>query len=82
MRDLPYTPNNETPKSIRRWRRVSAGNGDVHLLWNVPVGVPGRMFAFGQPVVEGERAGDGDGDQDGDDSGKDGITSGRTIDSM
>ena len=40
-RDLPYTPENETPKSIRQQRRVSAGNGDIHILWNVPIGVLG-----------------------------------------
>ena len=90
-RDLLYTPENETPKSICRRRRVSAGNGDVHLPWNVPVGVLGRMFAFGQPEsrgeaivlrdVEGETAegaGNGGGDQDGD---RDGMTSGSSIDS-
>ena len=93
-RDLPYTPENETPKSICRRRRVSAGNGDVHLLWNVPVGVLGQMFAFGQPESRGEAiaprdvegktaegAGDGGGDRDGDDGDGDGTTSSSSIDS-
>ena len=33
----PYTLENEMPKCSYRWRKVSAGDGDVYVLWNAPV---------------------------------------------
>ena len=89
----PYTAKIKTPKPTRQWKRVSVEGVDVYLPWDVPVEVPSRTFAFGQPEsgaepiaasVEGERAGDGGGDRDGDDRGDgdvDGMTSGNSVDS-
>ena len=67
----------------------------MYVPWNAPIEVLGRAFEFGEvksagkaiaPIVEGERAGDGDGgrnggdgddEQDGD---RDGTTSGGSVD--
>ena len=92
--DSPYTAEIKSPKRSYRWRKVSVGNIDVYIPWNVPVEAPSRTFAFREaesrdeaiaPDVEGETAegnGDGDGDQYGDDGDGDGITSGGSIDSI
>jgi len=79
-----------------RWRRVSAGDGDVYVPWNAPIealDTANRRLAFGEvesgveaiaPSAKGERAGDGDGDggRNGDVGDVDGTTSGGDADSM
>ena len=60
------------PKCTYRWRKVSAGDGDVYVPRNVPIEVLGRTFEFRRlesgveaivpSNVEGERAGDGNQD--------------------
>ncbi|KIM65557.1 hypothetical protein SCLCIDRAFT_22720 [Scleroderma citrinum Foug A] len=68
--DSLYTAEIEFPKRSYRWRKVSVGNIDVYVPWNVPIEVLGRAFEFREvesagkaiaPIVEGERAGNGDG---------------------
>ena len=65
----------------------------MYVPWNVPIEVLGRALAFEEvesrdkvfvPIIEGERAGNGNGNRDGDDkwSGDvDGMTSGDDVDS-
>ena len=69
-RNLPYTPENGTPKPTTQWRKVSIDNVDVYVLVSVPIETASRTFAFGQvegadeaiaPNV-GKRAGDSSGD--------------------
>ncbi|KIM58353.1 hypothetical protein SCLCIDRAFT_28137, partial [Scleroderma citrinum Foug A] len=96
LRNSPYTDEIVTPKPADRWKRVSADDTHVYLPWNAPVEVLSRAFEFGEvesagkaiaPIVEGERAGDGDGGRnggDGDDERDgdgDGTTSGGSVDS-
>jgi len=92
--DSPETHETATPKLPSRWKRVSAGDGDVYVPQNAPVvaiETANRIFAFGEvesgdePIaasVEGERAGDGDGGRNGDVGDVDGTTSGGDADSM
>ena len=88
MRDSLHKPKNGMPKCTYRWRKVSAGDGDVYVPWNVPIEVLGRTFEFRRlesgveaivlSNIEGERAGDGD--QDGEGDGIDGTTSSSHVD--
>jgi len=85
-----------TVKLPSRWKRVSAGDGDVYVPWNAPIealDTANRRLAFGEvesgveaiaPSAKGERAGDGDGDggRNGDVGDVDGTTSGGDADSM
>ena len=48
LQDSPYTLENETPKPICQWRKVSIEDTDVYLPWDVPVEVLSQTFAFGQ----------------------------------
>ena len=96
-RNSPYTLENETPKRSYRWRKVSAGDGDVYVPLNTPVAAPSQNFVFGQvksgdkPIVasvEGKRAGGGDGRRNGGggDNGRSGskgsTMSGGSVDSI
>jgi len=78
------------PEVARRWRMVSVEEVHVYVPYNVPIASPSRNIVFGQvesgveaiaPIVEGERAGDGDGSGYGDDGDVDDTTSGGDIDS-
>ena len=83
------------PKPIRQWRKVSAGDGEVYILWDAPIEALGRTLAFGEvesgrdkaivPSLEGERAGNGNGGQregDGDESSDgDGMASSGNVNS-
>ncbi|KIM54336.1 hypothetical protein SCLCIDRAFT_31202 [Scleroderma citrinum Foug A] len=89
------TAENET-ETIRtseptyRWRRVSAGGGDVYVPLDAPIKATSRMFAFRQvksaveciaEAVVGKTDGEVDGDQDGDGDDVDGTTSSDTVNS-
>ena len=89
--DSPIKPNIATSKCAYQWRKVSAGDSNVYILWNMPIEALGRTLAFGEvksgvkvivPNIEGERAGDGDGNRDGDVGGMDGTMSGISMDSI
>jgi len=86
----PETHETATPKPTNRWRKVSVGNGDVYVPWNAPIETASRNFVFGRvqsgdeaiaPIVEGERAGDGDGGGYEDDGDVGDTTSGGDLDS-
>ena len=92
--NLPNTPENGTPKSSYRWRKVSVDNIDAYVPRSVPVEALGRTFAFGEaqsgvkaiaPSIDGrdvkERASDGDNDRNGDDGDGDGTASSGNVDS-
>ena len=96
-RNSPSAIEIATAKLPSRWRKVSIGGGDVYVPCNAPVAAietASRNFVFGRPesgdeaiapIVEGERAGDGDGDgygDDGDVGDVDGTTSGGDSDSI
>ena len=88
-RNSLYTTEVGRPEPTYQWRKISVGNVDVYVPWNMPVealGTMKRTIAFGQvksgdeaiaPSIEDERADDGVGNQDGD-----GTTSGGSVDSM
>jgi len=94
MQVSPYMTEVMTPKPTSRWKQVSAGDGDVYILWSTPVealGTASRRITFGQaesrdkPIVasvEGERAGDGNGGRNRDVGDLDGTTSSGDADSM
>ena len=91
MKNSPNECEIAMPEPTYRWRKVSAGDGDIYVPWNMPVEVPSRTFVFGQvegadeaiaPSFECEGAGDGDGDQDRDDGGVGGTTSGGGVHSI
>ena len=87
-RNLPYTPENGTPKRSTRWRKVSIDDGEVYIPLDALIEPASRTFAFGQlesgvetivPNVEGKRAGDGDGDRNGGDGDVGDTASGSSI---
>jgi len=70
-RNSPNGRNIATPELPGRWRKVSIGGGAVCVPLNTPIAVPTRQIVFGRvesgveaiaPIVESERACDGDGD--------------------
>jgi len=90
-RNSPNAIEIATPKPAGQWRKISIDDGDVYVPLNALIVVPSRRIVFGRaesrdeaiaPIVEGERAGDGDGSGYGDDGDVDGTTSGGSIDSM
>jgi len=90
MQDSPHGRENEMPKYIYRWKRVSIGDGDTYVPWNAPIDRTSRKFVLGRveggdeaiaPSVEGERAGDWVGNRDERNGDADGTTSGGSIDS-
>ena len=91
MQNSPYAPENGTPKSTYRRRKVSAGSIDVYIPLNASIMPQSRNFVFGQ--VEGgdgvmvvreleERVGNGDGNRNGGDSDVNSTTSSISTDSM
>ena len=89
-RNSPETQDIATAKPIGQWRKVSAGDREVYVLWNASIEASGQTFEFRQfesieeaivPKVEGKGAVSGDGDRDGDDDGEGGTTSNGHADS-
>ena len=89
-RNSPETQGITMAKPIGQWRKVSAGEGGVYILWNTSIEASGQTFEFGRfesieeaiaPKVEGEGAVSGDGDRDRDDDGEGGTTSNGHADS-
>ena len=70
-RNSPETRDIATAKPIGQWRKVSAGDREVYVLWNASIEASGQTFEFRQfesieeaivPKVEGKGAVSGDGD--------------------